>query len=157
MIRKRAQRLRSCAGYTLVELLTGVAIFAILAGAGITHIDTGRQDLNSATKQVLADYRWARTRAITGGVHYTVKWTGSTAYQVQKLKQNSDSSWSLDSVVKQVALPTTVARSGAPDTIEFNTRGLVVAATTMSTQTLSSYGGSRPIAIWPSGQTDVYQ
>ena len=157
MIRERAQRLRSCAGYTLTELLTGVAIFAVLAAAGITHIDTGRQDLNSAAQQVISDYRWARTRAITSGVHYTVQWTGSTAYQVQRLKQNADGTWSLDQVVKQVALPSTVMRSGSPDTIEFNTRGLVVAATTMSTQTLASYGGSRPIAIWPSGQTDVYQ
>ena len=157
MVREQAQRLRGSAGYTLVELLTGVAILAILGGAGITHIDTRRQDLNSATKQVVADYRWARTRAITSGVHYTVKWTGSGGYQVQKLKQNADSTWSLDQVIKTVTLPSTVTRSGSPDTIEFNTRGLVVASTTMSTQTLASYGGTRPVAIWPSGQTDVYQ
>ena len=90
-------------------------------------------------------------------VDWLAKWTGSGAYQVQRLKQNADTTWSLDTVAKQITLPSTVVRSGAPDIIEFNTRGMVVAGTTMSTQTLTSYGGSRAVAIWPSGQTDAYQ
>lgn len=154
---KQAQRLRTRAGYSLIELLTAVAIFGILAAAGLPHIDSRRQDINSAAKQVVADYRWARTSAITSGVHYTVNWTGSGTYQVQRLKQNADTTWSLDQVVKTVTLPTTVLRAGSPNTIEFNTRGMVVAGTTMSTQTLSSYSASRAIAIWPSGQANVYQ
>jgi prepilin-type N-terminal cleavage/methylation domain-containing protein len=157
MMSKQAQRLRSRAGYSLVELLTSIAILGVLAAAGLPHLDSRRQDMNSAAQQVIGDYRWARTRAITSGVHYAVKWTGSGAYQVQRMKQNADGTWSLDQAVKQITLPTTVLRTGSPDSIEFNTRGMVVAATTMSTQTLSSYSGSRAIAIWPSGQTDAYQ
>lgn len=157
MMSEQAQRLRSRAGNTLIELLTAIAIFGVLAAAGLPHVDSRRQDLNSAATQVTADYRWARTRAITSGVHYTITWTGSGAYQVQRLKQNADSTWSSDVVVKSVTLPTTVLRSGSPNTIEFNTRGMVVAGTTMSTQTLSSYGAARAIAIWPSGQTSAYQ
>jgi prepilin-type N-terminal cleavage/methylation domain-containing protein len=157
MMSQQTQRLRSRAGYTIVELLVAIGIFGVLAAAGLPHLDTRRQDINSAAKQVIADYRWARTRAITSGVHYTVNWTGSGGYQVQSLKQNADTTWSLDQVVKTVTLPTTVLRSGSPNTIEFNTRGMVVAGTTMSTQTLTSYGGSRAIAIWPSGQANAYQ
>jgi prepilin-type N-terminal cleavage/methylation domain-containing protein len=154
---QHAQRLLSRAGYSLIELVTAIGIFGILAAAGLPYVDTHRQDINSAASQVIADYRWARTSAITSGVHYTITWTGSGAYQVRRLKQNADTTWSLDKVTKQVSLPSTVLRTGSPDTIEFNTRGIVVGGTTMATQTLSSYGGSRAIAVWPSGQTDAYQ
>jgi prepilin-type N-terminal cleavage/methylation domain-containing protein len=159
MISERAQRVSSHAGYSLIELLAAMATFSILAAAALPHLNTHRQDLNSVTKQVIGDYRWARTRAITSGVHYAVTWTDTGGYQVQKLKQNADTTWSVDVVVKNVALPSTVARTGSPKTIEFNTRGMVVgnAAIPMPSQTLASFGGTRSIAIWPSGQIDAYQ
>jgi Tfp pilus assembly protein FimT len=159
MISQRAQRVCSHVGYSLIELLAATATFSILAAAALPHLDIRRQDLNSIAKQVIADYRWTRTRAITSGVHYAVTWTDTGGYEVRRLKQNADSTWSLDLVVKQVSLPSTVSRTGSPNTIEFNTRGMVVgnAAIPMPSQTLASYGGSRSIAIWPSGQIDAYQ
>lgn len=158
MISQRAQRVCSHAGYSLIEMLVAMAVFSILAAAALPHLNTQRQDLNSITKQTIGDYRWARTRSITSGVHHALAWT-STGYQVQRLKQNADGTWSLDRVVKTVSLPSTVSHSGSPSTIEFNTRGLVVGNGTipMPSQTLASFGGSRGIAIWPSGQVDAYQ
>ena len=159
MISQRAQRVCSHAGYSLIELLTAMATFSILAAAALPHLNSHRQDLNSITKQAIADYRWARTRAITSGVHYAVAWTNRGAYEVRRLKQNADSTWSTDIVVKSIALPSTVSHSGSPNVIEFNTRGMVVGTGTipMPSQTLASFGGTRGIAIWPSGQVDAYQ
>jgi len=158
MISQRAQRVCSHAGYSLIEMLTAMATFSILAAAALPHLNTQRQDLNSMTKEVIGDYRWARTRAITSGVHHALAWT-STGYEVRRLKQNADGSWSLDRVVKSVSLPSTVSHTGSPTVVEFNTRGLVVGSGTipMPAHTLASFGGSRGIAIWPSGQVDAYQ
>jgi prepilin-type N-terminal cleavage/methylation domain-containing protein len=161
MMSEVAQRLCGRAGYSILELLTAVAIFGILAAAGLPHVDTRRQDINNATKQVVADYRWARTRAITSGVHFAMKWTGTNAYEVDRLKQNADGSWSLDKTVKTISLPSTILRTGWPDSVEFNTRGMMLSSNAMVTQRLwdgvSNYATWRDVAIWPSGQTSVYQ
>ena len=44
-----------------------VSFFAAL---GLPHLDTRRQDIQTTAAQVIADYRWARNRAITSGVHF---------------------------------------------------------------------------------------
>lgn len=157
MTSQRSQRLRNSSGRTLIELLTAVGMFGILAAAGLPHVDTRRQNLANATKQVTADFRWARTRAITGGVHFMVQWTDGQNYTVQRLKL-SGTSWVLDRVVKTVTLPTTITRSGTPDSLEFNTRGMMVSATTVTWYTIndSKFGGTRTIGVWPSGQADEY-
>jgi len=157
MMSERAQHLRSQAGYSLVELLTAVAIFGILAAAGLPHVDTRRQDIQSATKQVISDYRWTRTRAITSGVHFNVTWTSANVYQVQRMKL-SGTTWVLDTVVKQVTLPSTISRFGYPNNIEFNTRGMMVSnAYTMFDVVWDSPNSVyRMVAVWPSGQANEY-
>lgn len=161
MTSEPAQRVRSRSGYSLIELLTAVAIFGILAAAGLPHVDMRRQDINTSTKQVIADYRWARTRAITSGAHFALKWTGTGAYEVDRMKQAPDGTWSVDTAVKQISLPSTIIRTGWPDSVEFNTRGMMVSSNTIVTQSLwdgvSGYATSRVVAIWPSGQTSVYE
>jgi prepilin-type N-terminal cleavage/methylation domain-containing protein len=157
MTSERTQRLRSRSGYSLIELLTAVGIFGVLAAAGLPHVDTRRQNLDTAAKQVTADYRWTRTRAITGGVHFALKWTGGQTYAVQRMKQ-SGTSWVLDKTVKTVTLPSTIIHSGTPDAIEFNTRGMMVSATTVTWYDLTDTktGGTRRIGVYPSGQADEY-
>ena len=159
MTSERAQRLRSRAGYSLIELLTAVGIFGVLAAAGLPHVDTRRQDIQTVTQQVLSDYRWTRTRAITSGVHFALTWASDgTSYTVQRLKQ-SGTTWSLDQVVKTVTLPTTVSHWGWPDSIEFNTRGMMISTTSATWHGVFdyNYGAYRLIAIWPSGQTNEYE
>jgi Tfp pilus assembly protein FimT len=157
MASERIQRLHSQGGYTLVDLLTTVAIFAAVAAAGLPHIDTRRQNIQDATSQVIGDYRWARARAITSGVHFALEWTSDASYDVQRLKQVG-TTWELDEVVKTVALPPTVNRSGWPDFVEFNTRGMMISSETMEQQRLSDaeFGTERMIAVWPSGQVTEY-
>jgi len=155
LTRHYAQRLRSADGYSLIELLVAVGIFGVLAAAGLPHVDTRRQDIQTATKQVVADFRWARTRAITSGDHYAIKWTGTATYQVQRLKETTPSVWGLDSVIKTVTLPTDIVAYGTiPALQEFNTRGMMITTNYAIYQTLfdTRYYGWHQFSVWPSGQ-----
>src|SRR5262245_25760544 len=156
MTGERTGRMRSPAGYTVIELLVAVAIFAVLASAGLPHLQRNRQDINTATSQLVADYRWARARSITGGVHFALKWTSPTAYQVQRLKLVG-ANWTLDQVITDVPQPANITRSGTPATLEFNTRGMMISTTTSNVQDLtdSKFNAIRHISVWPSGQIHV--
>jgi len=156
MINQRAQRLAGQAGYSIVELLANVALLSALAAATLPHIDARRQDINTATKQLTSDYRWARVRAITASVHFAVNWTDERTYQVERLKESVPGTWVLDQVVKQVTLPNTLSHSDGMDRVEFNTRGLMISSTAAVLQTLAdtNFGATRVLAIWPSGQTN---
>jgi prepilin-type N-terminal cleavage/methylation domain-containing protein len=162
MTSEQIERVRSAAGYTIIELLVAVAIFVVLASAGLPHIDTRRQDIQTVTQQVISDYRWARARAITSGDHFSFAWTGSSTYEIQRMKQEG-ADWTLDEVVKAVTLPATITRTGsttAADFVEFNTRGMAVSTETMVWQRLlDAMGGSgawREVRVWPSGQASEY-
>ena len=158
MTSERIERVRRQAGYTIIELLTAVAIFVVLAAAALPHIDTRRHNIQSTTRQVISDYRWARSRAITGGTHFALKWTGDQSYEIQRLKQSGDE-WTLDEVIKNVELPSTVIRWGWPDSVEFNTRGMMISTDSTNFQGLwdTQFETWRLIAVWPSGQTHVYE
>lgn len=157
MASEKIQRRHNQAGYTLVELLTTVAIVAVVAGAGLPHLDTRRQNIQNATSQVIGDYRWARARSITSGAHFALEWTGPSNYEVQRLKQVG-TEWELDEIIKSVELPPTLSRSGSPDVVEFNTRGMMISSESMEQQRLSddAFGAERVIALWPSGQVTEY-
>ena len=152
--------LRASAGYSLIEMLTNVAILGTLALAALPHLDLRRQDIQTVTRQVVADYRWARVRSITSGAHFAFKWNGSNTYQIERMKQNGAGQWVTDEVVKQVALPSDITHAGNPEFIEFNTRGIMISRETAVWQSItdSRYAGAyRQIVIWPSGQTHVYE
>lgn len=157
MIGEWTQRLRSQAGYSLIELLTNMAIIAVLAGTAIPHLDTRVQDLQTVTKQVMSDYRWARVRAITGGAHFRLKWLSTGSYRIERLKLTG-TTWDTDVIVKQVDLPATITHSSGVSNVEFDTRGMMVSSGSMVSQGLSDskYGVTRTLGVWPSGQTNVY-
>ena len=158
MTRQRAHHVRSRAGYSLIELLVAIAIFGVLAAAGLPHVDTRRQDVQTATKQLMADVRWARTRAITTGVHWAINIPDTSHYQLQRMKQLADGTWAADGQpAKQVAMPTTVQLYSFPTFFEFNTRGMMVSASYAAYPMLydTQYEGWRMVSIWPSGQ--VYE
>jgi len=153
--REFAQRLRSRAGYSLIELLVAVAIFGVLAAAGLPHVDTRRQDIRTATQQIIADYRWARTRAITSGVHFAITWTGTNRYEVQRMKETAPSTWAQDTVIKTVTLPADITAFWTfPATQEFNTRGMMISTNYAIWQLVydNRFGGFNIFSVWPSGQ-----
>ena len=154
MTRTIARR-RGQGGYSLIELLVAVGIFGLLAALGLPHLDTRRQDIQTVTKGVIADYRWARNRAITSGVHFAVEWTSSNSYEVQRMKEGAGGTWSKDVAVKRVTLPTYINTAWYwPARQEFNTRGMMVTTNYALWQLFwdSNYYGWHMISVWPSGQ-----
>ncbi len=145
-------------GFSLIELLVAVSIFSVLAASALPHIDTRREDIQTVTRQVIADYRWARTRAITSGDHFAVEWLDPQRYQVQRLKQNTSGAWALDTVVKDVTLPEHISVTWWwPAKHEFNTRGMMITTTYPLWQLLwdEKFSGWHIVSLWPSGQ--VYE
>jgi prepilin-type N-terminal cleavage/methylation domain-containing protein len=152
-----AERLNSQAGYSVLELLVAAGIFGVLAAAGLPHVDTRRQDLDTSVGRTVADLRFARSRAITSGDHYAVQFNGADSYEVQRLELVGGT-WTVDEVVKTVELPPHIEwLAGGVSTIEFNTRGMMISANApvwpSVWDTLHNHG--RQVSIWPSGQIYV--
>jgi len=154
MAHTRAQRLAREGGYSMIELLVATGILGILLASGLPHVDTRRQDLNTSVGRTVADLRFARSRAITSGDHYAVVFTGTNRYEVRHMELVGGT-WSPSEVVKTVVLPSHIEYlAGGGDTIEFNTRGMMVSSTAplwpSVWDTLHNHG--HQISIWPSGQ-----
>lgn len=148
-------------GYSLVELMTVMAIFGVLAASGLPHIDTRRQDINTVMNQVIADLRFARSRAITTGTHFAFELSeDGRTYDIQRLVEEAavDGSreWNLDSVVNTVTLPAHVQLTLPSDveTIEFNTRGMMVSSVNFFEIAVADnlHGAAHTMSVWPSGQ-----
>jgi type II secretory pathway pseudopilin PulG len=145
-------------GFGLIEILAFMALFAILLAAGLPHVDNRRQNINLALRQVAADVRWTRARALGSGAHFALRVTGSNRYQIERLELAAGN-WQLAEVVRHTTLPQTIAiEDFTPNAIEFDTRGTVVfaAETTpgpwMPRLVDETFGAERAFAIWPSGQ-----
>lgn len=157
MMGKITQRLATPRGYSLVELLTGIAIFSVLLAAGLPHINTQRQAINSAVTAVMADLRFARSKAIRSGTHYAVELLDEHTYQVQRFREVDAGNWQRDSVVKTGELPEHISLDMDPTLLEFNTRGMMISdignrSWVDVALTDDAYGASHLISVWPSGQ-----
>jgi hypothetical protein len=145
-------------GFTLIELLAFAALFVLVLAVGLPHIDTRRHDINLALRQVAADVRWARSRAVGSGAHFALRVTAENRYQVERLEFVTGS-WQLAEVVRTTTLPDAIRFVDfTPDAVEFNTRGTVVfpalatPAPWMPRLVDATFGTERAFAIWPSGQ-----
>jgi Tfp pilus assembly protein FimT len=139
----------------MIEAMATIAIAGVVMGSALPHIDTRRQDINTAINAVTADLRFARARSITTGTHYAFKLTDSGTYEVQRLKQDAAGTWVLDHVAKTNALPGHVTLEvSQPVTLEFNTRGMMISSTNTLTLNFSDtmFGVAHQLSIWPSGQ-----
>ena len=113
----------------MIELLSFMAIFMVLLAAGLPHLDTRREDVSISMRRIAADLRWTRTRAMTSGEHFVFHVTGANTYQIERMELLAGV-WTLDEIVKTVQLPSQMTISGfTPDTIEFDSRGMIVFTT----------------------------
>ncbi len=148
-------------GFTLIELLVAVSIFGVVAIAGLPHINTGREDINTSVQRIMSDMRYARGRAITSGEHYAVEWTSANTYQIQRMIQDGTGGpWVVDDVERSIQLPTHVAfdlGDEGVERLEFNTRGMMVSSDQPLRPVVADrhHLVERHLSIWPSGQIFV--
>jgi len=138
-----------------------VAIVAILAAMGLTSFDRTRGDINTSLRQVSADVRWARARAIVSGDHMRFRVTGDSSYAIDRLTE-VDGTWETRATVREIELPSHVTlNTGEQDLIDIDSRGTVVfddpTKTGPFTWTLSDskFATTRALTVYPSGQIDA--
>ena len=107
-------------GFTLVELIITLAVFAILLGAvfiTVSRKDSSRRSIDAASDQILADIRYARQRAISEGRNVAIKFYWRNNFYVI---QHSPSE-----PIRTVYLPDgiNICRSTGITTITYTPRG----------------------------------
>lgn len=143
-------------GYSLVELMTVMALFGVIAASGLPHFEGRRQDVNNVLAQVIGDLRFARGRSITTGTHFALRMLEEGGYQLERMELD-DGEWVEGTVAKVVTLPpgiTLTIGDDDIDLIEFNTRGMMVSSDASVDLTVEDtvHDATHLISIWPSGQ-----
>jgi prepilin-type N-terminal cleavage/methylation domain-containing protein len=154
-------------GFSLIEIIVAMAIFAIVAAVAIPHFDARRVQINAAQRLVLANLRLARAKAITKSLHYRVDFTSANQILVEAMVQDINGNWTVDDRnVQTVPLPgSTHFPSGSEcaspcqpvigTNIEFNSRGIVVnLAAPQQITLMDDFGKSKALQAWPSGQVN---
>ena len=143
-------------GYTIMELMTVVALTGIILAMAIPNIPRGTYDLWGTQTLFLGDIRAARTLALTKGDHFRLVVTSNTSYEVRRMTLLG-TLW-IDRVQDPLTSRTLPAHvtfaEGASNSYEFNTRGLLVNPDAVQSILLTDArsGRYRGITVWPSGQ-----
>ena len=140
--------------------MVSVAIYGVIISSALPSFDPRRQDINTATTTLIGDFRATRVKAITTGTHFSIKLLDEHQYEVRR-ERLDDGEWSLDTVVRTVTLPLNVRlQLLGTDTVEFNTRGMMITVVGNSPDPQPIYvylfedagNGKRSFSVWPSGQ-----
>lgn len=144
-------------GQTLIELLGLIGILGLIAGTALPHFDTRREDINTVMQKLMSEFRTARTKAITTGTHYSLHFSSERSLGVQRHEQAEDGTWPVAAKIKDISLPQTVSSWVSPDTIEFNTRGVMISASEPIFVYVTDQVGGRvhSFSVWPSGQVQA--
>jgi hypothetical protein len=148
------------AGFSLIELLVILGIVGILVAMALPKSNRGALSLVSSLTEFEANVRIARGNSTGRGIHYRIT-LYADYYEIDRLKL-SGGAWVHDPLysVQTVTLPSRVTvTTGAGQSFEFNSRGLLYSATPgipatqvnvvlKDTQT----NETKSVGIWPSGQ-----
>lgn len=152
------RRQRSSPGYTLIEVLVGMAVFGVLISTALPHYHADRLQLGAAQWQVLAVLRDARALAISHNLHFAVRVAAADRLVVQRLRQVG-TAWEPDGdPLRTLRLPSpaSVASDDVGARVEFNGRGVAVNLTTPRRIGLQdSFGAAKALEVWPSGEINA--
>ena len=104
-------------GNTLVEMLVIIGIIGVICGAALPHIDTRREDVHSAMRELVGQFRTARTQALTTGTHYALHMPAPGTLAVQRMQEAVDGTWEVVDVVQRVTLPAHLSFWMTPETM----------------------------------------
>ena len=139
-------KITSSAGFTLAEVLAGIALFGILTAIAVPNFSSVLPGLRlgDAARQVATDLQQLRMKAIAQNIPYQAT-ISSTSYLLQKCNGScvSDSG--------NLALPTgiTATASAAP---QFFARGTASAAVTI---TLTNGTTTKYVCVKPVGRVNI--
>jgi prepilin-type N-terminal cleavage/methylation domain-containing protein len=149
-----------CRGYSLVELMVVLSLFAIFARIALPQLRSGRMQIVAAQRMVIANLRLARTNAISKSVHYQVAFPSNSQILVSRMLESPAGSgtWVVD-VTKQQTIkmpsPATFVSGLVGTVVEFNSRGQVAnRTTTLQVDAQDTYGMTKSVQVWPSGQVN---
>lgn len=152
------RRQQSSPGYTLIEVLVTMSVFGILVGTALPHYHADRLHLGAAHQQLVAVLRDARGLAVSHNLHYAVEVAAADQIVVQRLRQVG-TAWESDGAplrTLRLLAPTSVASDLVGVRVEFNGRGVAVnLATPQRIDLQDSFGASKSLRVWPSGEIDV--
>ena len=114
----------------MVEIMVTLAVLAIIMATAISTLNPTARALDNAGRELAANLRLARAKAVATGYHYQVT-VSSTSYDMNRLVLNAGS-WVVDggTATRTVVLPTSVSVPSVPGgPYQFDSRGNCVGAT----------------------------
>jgi type IV fimbrial biogenesis protein FimT len=139
-------------GFTLIEISISIAVLGILLAIALPVWNTLAPafQLNSATRQVVADLQLARNRAMAQYRKFRIVFNSATTYSVERQDNPGVEAYTLFSGPRSLPSGITVASNSTP---VFQSRGNASPGATVTLT--NSVGASRAITVLLTGRVDI--
>lgn len=143
-------------GFNLIELMTAIAVFGILAAIAIPSFLSFQPSLrlNGGAREVMSKLRWARAQAVEKNATYVVDFPNDHSIRVFK-DDNLNSTWDNGETTQTFDIQTdytgvTFTVSGSNP--QFTGRGTASGATTI---TVTNTSGSKQVSVTAPGNVKI--